>query len=201
MTKVSQNIKSKYNMKTYDGTKDTYYWIITAIKKLNLGYKKIDARFLFKIGDVGYDCNSIEEFTECAYCQKGYYLIILQVSSYQTDDDYIYIASSAENELYVSTNNKVTLEKIVKLLKETDMKKQEEITGNTIIQNNYNIENINGDNNSIIQGDNNVQRINEEPKKNSKIKSWIEAILQNLLANWIWIAIPIVLAVVIKLFS
>ena len=42
MASFSTHIKSKFELETYKGTKDTYEWIIASLKKLNLNYEKIE---------------------------------------------------------------------------------------------------------------------------------------------------------------
>ena len=50
MARFSTKIKSKYELDTYNGTKNTYEWINTSIKKLGLNFDKMEVSFQFDIG-------------------------------------------------------------------------------------------------------------------------------------------------------
>ena len=67
------------------------------------------------------------------------------------------------------------------------------------IQNNYEIGTITGDNNAVVQGSN--SNITQQKVEKSTLKEWIEAILQNLVANWLWLGIPIIIATIIGFLS
>ncbi len=54
------------------------------------------------------------------------------------------------------------------------------------IENQYNVGSINGEKININQGENNSINIPDNKKKESKFKQWMESIVQNLVANWIW---------------
>ena len=197
MVDFSQRIKAKYDVSTYEGTKDVYEWIVTAIKKLKLDGEKIQVSFHFYTGDIGCKCDSIEEFIEYAYGQDRYSLIDLRVMQRQKDGKIIIYASCSRNEVYLSVNDKIILEKVVKSLEETNIKQEDKsISDVNVHQTNYNIGSINGDNNTIIQGNENKIITKEEQKKESKLKTWTVAILQNLLANWIWLVIPLIFGVI-----
>ncbi|MBR3887756.1 MAG: hypothetical protein IKJ32_01525 [Clostridia bacterium] len=202
MANFTQKIKSKYNVNTYEETKKAYEWIVYSIEKLKLSNKKTEVEFYFYTGDIGCECNSLEEFTKYAYGQDRYRLITLKVMQYQNDGKSIIYASCFGSEVYLSTEDKMILEKVVKSLEETNIDKDEKNTSNINIQQNlYNIGSINGNNNNIVQGNDNKVIIDKEQKKESKFKNWIEAILQNLLANWIWIVITVVGGAIIGIIT
>ena len=183
MARFTQRIKLKYDTKTYEGTKETYEWIMLAIDKLNLECETTKSRFLFEIGKIGCECNSIEEFTNYAYGQVNYNLINLHIYICQNSDEYLYISCSSDEEIYISATDKVTLERIVKSLEDTELRKQNKKTENINIQNHYNIGSINGNNNNIIQGNENEIDLKERQKKESKLKILIKAILKKLISS------------------
>lgn len=191
MANFSKEIPCKYDLKTYIGTKNTYEWICKSLKKLGINDDQIRSEFLFEIGDLTCTCVNIEEFTENAFGQKEYSLIRFSVFSFKWSNLYISISNS-NCTLYVSAENKNALEKAINSLENTSIE-DEVNTENTVINNNYNIGSIQGNNNNIIQGgDNSI--ITEKTKNKSRICKWIEAILQNLVANWIWVVVPVIIA-------
>ena len=201
MASFMQDIKSKYDMKTYEGTKDTYDWIVKVINQIDKSKKEINANFLFKIGKITCSCKGVDEFIEHAYGYDGFDLIRMQIMKYHELDQNICVICSDSDNVHISTTDKVTLEKIVQLLEETDIKSKNEITQNINVQNNYKIESINGDNNTIVQGTENKVTVNKEEKQESKLKTWTEAIFQNLLANWIWLVIPLIFGVIASVLT
>ena len=196
MASFSTHIKSRFELNTYKGTKDTYEWIIASLKKLNLNYEKIEVSFQFDIGDINCVCNSIEEFTEYAYGQNDYDLTCLSII-YRSDSN-IYIDAMTYNGVRICTDSKVLLEEIISILESPDIKKSENATNN-YIQNNYEIGTISGDNNAVVQGNN--SNITQQKVEKSTLKEWIGAILQNLVANWLWLVIPIIIATIIGFLS
>ena len=172
MAEFSKNIKSKYDFKTYEGTKEAVDWILLSLKKLKLSSQKPKVDFLFDIGEIGCSCNTLDEFVENAYGQKEYKLTRFTVVQFEKVDICIYISSHNEDELYIKTNNKNTLEKIILCLNETTLK------------------------------DNNCEETNNmDIKKLSQTKQWIIAIIQNLLANWIWVIIVAIFTFIVAFFS
>lgn len=172
MAEFSKSIKSKYDFKTYESTKDAVEWILLSLKKLKLSSQKPKVDFLFDIGDIGCSCNTLDEFIENAYGQKEYKLTQFTVVQFKKVDICIYISSNNEDELYIKTNNKNTLEKIILCLDETSSK------------------------DIYCEGTNNT-----DIKKVSKIQQWTIAILQNLLANWIWVVIVAIFTFIVAFFS
>lgn len=166
MAEFSKTIKSKYNFKTYEGTKEAVEWILLSLKKANLSSQKPKVDFMFDIDDIGCSCEGIKEFTENAYGQKGYKLTEFKVVQFTNASICAYIASRYCDELYINTNNKNSLEKIILCLNET-----------TLEDANINVE------------------------RDSTTKQWIVAIIQNLLANWIWIVLVAIFTSIVALFS
>ncbi|MBQ7036753.1 MAG: hypothetical protein IJN74_04605 [Clostridia bacterium] len=167
MAEFSKIIKSKYDFKTYESTKKAVEWILLSLKRLNMSSQKPKVNFLFDIGDIGCSCETMEDFVENAYGQKGYSLTQFKVIQFLHSNLCAYISSRNNDELYISTNNKNALEKIIQCLEET----------------------------SLDDSD------NVEIQKVAKIKQWIVAIVQNLLANWIWVIIVTIFTCVIAFFS
>lgn len=196
MASFSTHIKSKFELETYKGAKDTYEWIIASLNKLNSNYEKIEVSFQFDIGTINCSCNSVEEFIEYAYGQADYDLTCLSII-YRSDSN-IYITVRRYDGVRISTDSKVLLEEIISILESHDIKQNENITNN-YIQNNYEIGTISGDNNAVVQGNN--SNITQQKVEKSTLKEWIEAILQNLVANWLWIVIPIIIATIIGFLS
>ena len=196
MASFSTKIKSKYELNTYKGTKDTYEWINTSIKKLELKFDKTEVSFQFDIGKINCCCDSIEEFINYAYGQEDYSLTSMGIVYYL--DSNIYIDTTIFGEIRVSTDSKVLLENVINVLESSDGECSESVTNN-YIQNNYEIGTISGNNNLVVQGI--KSNINQQKVEKSTFKQWIESILQNLIANWLWIAIPIVIAAIIGFFA
>ena len=196
MASFSTKIKSKYELNTYKGTKDTYEWINTSIENSGLKFDKAEVSFQFDIGKINCCCNSIEEFINYAYGQEEYSLTCFKITYYS--DINIYISTTVFGEIRVNTDSKVLLEEIINILESPNIKQNKNVTNN-YIQNNYEIGTISGDNNVVVQGDN--SSIAQQKTKKSTLKQWLESILQNLLANWIWIAIPIIVATIIGFFA
>lgn len=173
-------IGNKYTTDTYENTKLTYQWIYNAMTEASIINAKIKETFMFYIGEICCSCNSMKEFTDNAYGQNSFELI--QMKLFQID-------ISAEKQLFIyvddkgisiTTNNKADLEKMVSILK------REEKNAEKHIGNYYNISNISANNVNINQGDNNTINPSIQKKSKSRIKYWIDAIAQNILANWIW---------------
>lgn len=196
MASFSTHIKSKFELETYKGTKDTYEWIIASLKKLNLNYEKIEVSFQFDIGNINCSCDSAEEFTEYAYGQENYDLTCLKIV-YRSNSN-IYISATRYDGVRISTDSKILLEEIINILESPDIKQNKNITNN-YIQNNYEIGTITGDNNAVVQGSN--SNITQQKVEKSTLKQWIESILQNLVANWLWLIIPIIIAALIGFLS
>lgn len=167
MADFSKTIKSKYDFKTYESTKKAVDWILLSLKKIELSSQKPKVSFLFNIGDIGCSCETIEEFVENAYGQKGYSLTEVKVVQFLHSNICAYICSRNNNELYISTNNKNTLEKIIQSLEVT----------------------------CVDDSD------NDKKQKDSKVKQWFIAIMQNLLANWIWYLLTLIASALILYFS
>ena len=189
MAEFSTTIKSKYSVDTFENTKKTYEWIYAAIKEAKLMKAKIKEDFLFNVGKITCSCDSIKEFTENTYGQLDYRLIYMKIFQIDIRSNSNLFVTVDNNGISISSNSKSNIEKIIQLLEKKPQK-----NGVTIVENQYNIGDINGSYNNVNQGADNVIALPTDKEKNSKFKHWVEAILQNLLANWIWIAIPAAIA-------
>ena len=195
MANFQIKIKNKYSVTTYEDTKKTYDWICNAINTVKIINAKKQESFLFDIGKVTCTCDNIEEFIENAYGQAEYNLIQMKVFQIDPINNQNLFVFADKQGIVISSNNKKNLEIII-----GELDKVEESKGATYIENHYNISDISGNNNNLIQGNDNAVHISiPEEKKPSKLKQWFEAILQNLLANWLWIVLPTILAFLIGL--
>lgn len=178
MAEFSKRIKSRYNVETYQGTKETYEWICKALKSFTK--ENSIAVFEFQIGDIECTCKSIEELVEIAYGRNDYKLIGFYIKYYLNGDNDISVVC-VKNRLSVTTQNKTTLEKTVELLVNFEDIKTDSIKENISVYNNCNVNCIKGNNNSVVQGDNNKVTFNKELKKKSKIKELIVNIFERIL--------------------
>ena len=100
--------------------------------------------------------------------------------------------------------NRVDLESFLNALEKTSLDVPEEATA-THIETQINIENQNngivvqGENNTVVTSSSNVSL--NTSKKESKLKSWLVSIGQNILSNGIWYLLTAALAALITYFS
>ena len=189
MTSYSQRIKGKYGVSNYQETKNTYDWIRKITQKMDIKNGHIDVKFQFKIGEITCVCDSIEEFVMNAYETPEYSFISATISFWDGGRSVFIIIIDHTGGLRINTDSKAILEQVVSLLNETElfeMEVNDPISVTYIKTQNNNAPTINGNNNTINTGSND---------KESKIKQWIKAIAQNLLANWIWYLLTAAIAV------
>lgn len=113
----------------------------------------------------------------------------MAIDAYSDKGREIYLSVDSSNQIYISASNRNRLEKMVQLLNDTGLEQSEISDSISVmyIETQYNnAPTINGNNNTINAGGND---------KESKIKQWIKAIAQNLLANWIWYLLTAAIAV------
>lgn len=182
MAKFSINIKNQYGTETFQSVKDTYDWIVVALSKLNMPEKSFNSEFHFSIGEMSCTAVGIDEFIQHAYGVTDFTFYDLQISVDFNDDKdtHIYICSSIlpEDELHLSTNDKVLLQNIVDSFKQTSINKNEsnqvtnQITingGNNAIANNNSSATVVSGKNNVKVKTTNVSKITEDEKE-SKAK-------------------------------
>ena len=186
MANFSKNIESKYGINTYEDTKKTYEWIEKSAKKWGGSKTTIDITFQFSLGNIMCTAHNIQEFCEITYGVDNYSFIALSgcvfVGKRKIYLDYLINFS-------ITANNKVDLESFINTLENTTLDKKDEspityIESQTNIENQNNTTFIHGNNNTTVTQSNNVN-INPT-KKEYLFKTWIVAVLQNILSNWIW---------------
>ena len=204
MASFSKNITGKYGVKTYQETKNTYDWIFKSILKGNFSSITINSEFQFSLSDIYCVCNGIEEFVENAYGQTAYDLNTMNLSIRSENSRIAFIIVKFDNSISVSTESKVMLEQIVTLLETTSLDETEanDPISVTYVENQINNEGV------LIQGNHNVVANDHSsvnvalPKQTeSKIKQWANAILQNLLANWVWYLLCLAVGTVATFFA
>ena len=187
MASFSKDIELKYGVSTYEETKKTYEWIEKSAKKWGGSKATISIKFQFYLGDIMCTAENIQEFCEITYGVAGYHLISFG-GNVSVGDKRIFLNFLIEN-LSVDTNNKVDLENFLNILEATTLEEQEELSI-TYIESQINIENqsnetiVQGDNNAVVSQSSNVN-INTD-KKESKLKKWVAAVLQNIVSNLLW---------------
>ena len=191
MADFSLLIKNKFSVDTFENTKKTYEWIYNSLSEANLVKAKIKSNFLFDVGKITCTCDSFEEFKKHAFGYSDFKLnrmSIFQITL-RNDNIHIYVDNSG---LRVSSNNKMYVEKLIQILNKDTI-----ANDTTYIENQYIISNIKGNNNNINQGGSNNIIISNDKEKFSKLKQWVESILQNLLANWLGYLLTAIVTLII----
>ena len=191
MADFSILIKNKFSVDTFENTKKTYEWIYNSLSEANLVKAKIKSNFLFDVGKITCTCDSFEEFKKNAFGYSDFKLnrmSIFQITL-RNDNIHIYVDNSG---LRVSSNNKMYVEKLIQILNKDTI-----ANDTTYIENQYIISNIKGNNNNINQGGRNNIIISNDKEKFSKLKQWVESILQNLLANWLGYLLTAIVTLII----
>lgn len=191
MADFSIPIKNKLSVDTFENTKKTYEWIYNSLSEANLVKAKIKSNFLFDVGKITCKCDSFEEFKKHAFGFSDFKLnrmSIFQITL-RNDNIHIYVDNSG---LWISSNNKMYVEKLVQILNKDTISND-----TTYIENQYIISNIKGNNNNINQGGSNNIIISNDKEKISRLKQWVESILQNLLANWLGYLLTAIVALII----
>ena len=199
----SQEIEGKYGIKTYQETKNTYDWVMKSLDKGGFKNLKVEAKFHFQTSEISCSCENIEEFIEYAYGQDDYALISMAFSVKSGDISLCYISVNYSSNVYISTDTKNLLEKIVSLLKNTVLNETEENDpiSVTYIGNQSNDVIINGDNNTVAANSSVAMDIKSPTNAEPKWKQNLRAIVQDLIANWIWYLLTAAVAVIITYFA
>lgn len=202
MATFSKEFEGKYGVNTYQDTKNTYEWILKALDKGNYSKLDVEAEFLFEISGIMCNCSGIEEFIENAYEQGNYTLYKLYISAYSDKMNLAYISVGYDNNVRISTESKVLLEKIINILQETSLTEVEinDPASLTYIgQQNNNIV-VNGTGNIVATHQSTVTSPVKDSEKESRVKQWFRAIMQNLLSNGLWYLLCFGIGAVITLF-
>ena len=184
MASFSKTIETNRSLATYQDVRNVYDWLINSIDELKIQDKNITEELRFYIGDITCNTKSFSEFIEHAYGVDSFKFSELGIFVHQKLENILYISLRFDSSLYISTSDKIVLENFCNILqkKETDTPT---IVYNIASQNN-NTTTINGNNNAVVNQSENVNINTETQKTGSKFHQWLTAILQNLLANWIW---------------
>ena len=199
MASFAQYIENKYNIETYQDTKNTYDWIAKVLQKQNI--TEYDSEFYFNLADISCSCSGIEEFVSHAYGQLGFDFLRLDFSIHSGEGKPWFISVDSNNRVRISTESKLLLEKAVSLLKNTTLENTEIndpisvtyieqqhigtiLTGsNNTVANDHSLI-VTGTGNTIANDHSTITSPNEPDE--SKVAQWFKAIGQNLLSNWIW---------------
>ena len=167
------------------------------MKSLNNGEfetLRIKTTFQFEISGMGCVCESVEEFVDRAYGQDDYHFIHMGFNVYSDATSLAYISVlffvNYGFQVYISTDTKILLEKIVGLLKDTSLSNAK--TGVSVsatcpmthIEYQDNSVTVNGDSNIIANNHSTVSDKQQKPEPKSS--GWIQGIFQGILANGVW---------------
>ena len=183
-----KEIKNKYSVKTYQGTKNTYDWIVKALINANLNNDAVDVEFLFNVSGLLCNCKGIEEFIENAYNQEEYSLTNIQFYFCIEDKWNVSIGVKYDDRISISSSSKMILERIVKMLAETSL---EGTDGSELVSVTYVQTQINNDG-VIIKVDGNVVANNhskvevDKEEKESGLKTFLNGVFQNIASNFLW---------------
>lgn len=188
VARFAKGISNRFEVGTYQGTKNTYDWIVKAIRKGDFQGLKVETNFLFHISDITCSCKGIEEFVENAYGQAEYDFVSMDMSIRSEDKSIAYINVNSFGGIRLSTDSKVMLERTINLLENTSL---DEAEVNDPISVMYIETQINNDG-VIIQGDGNTVANNhseieiENKQEESGVKVFWSSVLQNITSNFIW---------------
>ena len=194
MASFAKVINNSFNTNTYQGTKNTYDWIVKAIHKGDFPGIEIKSEILFDLCDINCSCKGIEEFVENAYGQTDYELVSLHISVYSEDKSIAYLSVNSFGRIRISTDSRGMLEKIVNLLENTSL---DEAEANDPISVTYIETQINNDGVIVHGNQNNVANNHseieiEQEKGDSGVKSFLSGILQNIASNFLWYLLTLV---------
>ncbi len=201
MASFSKKIELKYGIDTFEETKRTYEWIEKSARKWGGDKTIISVNFLFNLGDITCDVNSIQEFCEITYGSTGYSLVSF-AGNISVEKKKIYF--NYLTELSISADSRVELQSFSNILEKTSIDEQDELQV-TYIESQINIKNLNngtinhGDNNTVISQSSNVNM--NTSRKDSKFKQCFIAVMQNILSNGIWYLLTAAIAALITYFS
>lgn len=204
MSSFSQTIEPKYDVSTYEGVRDNYNWIINSARELTNKELKINADFIFYIGEIRCSACSIDEFSDQCYGINNFKLIAFHIFVYEKEGDYIFGAIYL-SDLSIDADSRKDLEQIITILNRTSSQKNSQNNTGYIVKNEYHNVGVvvNGDNNTVANNNSavannnssiadNGSSVNDSSQKESAIKRWIESIAQNLAASLIWKLIPLI---------
>lgn len=161
-----QRIDYQYETNSYQKVKKIYNWISRSAQKLELNDLRFDVRFTFRSGEITYDTQSLDEFSEYAYGSKDFEFNYLYVSIYN-GKEYVALVVYV-NGCIVYADDKTILEKTVAYLTSTPLDEEKR---NLDQQNNME---TNQDFTKVVK------------KNDSKINQWLQAIGQNIISNGLW---------------
>lgn len=188
MASFSQTIQGKHGVKTYQETKNTYDWIIKAIRHIYTEHIHVDLNFLFDIGEITCSCTTIEEFIENAYGCSEYFLNHINFYVFKNHIRVAFIMINHRNEISVSSGTKIELERIVRSLNEIDLNEDEinDPISVMYIEDNSNIIVVDGDKNVIATDSSVATNVDLPANTEPKWEQTLNSIWQNIVANWLW---------------
>lgn len=214
MTKEGKNmasfytsIENKYSVDSFQSVKNTYYWIIESLNKLNIIEKSFSARFLFDTGQITCSAEGIDEFVQHAYGSSNFSFTECSIHTKLSDNNSVAIYLKHNNTIRVCCEDKVLLQNIIDILNRTDINEQSDKTVNNIT--------INGGNNAIANNNStativsNSKKVNisnsnnskgEITNKESKIRTVFNAIMTNLASNFIWYLLCVLAGALVAYF-
>lgn len=201
MADFFQKVECRYGTDSYQAVKNTYDWITKSAQKLKLKNLQINEKFIFKVGEILCEAQSIVEFSNYAYGSESFELIQFHISIYDGNKNFVSVMHLVD--CYVHASNKATLEKFVALLKSTSLDETEmndPISVTYIGQQNNEIA-VNGNGNIIATHQSTVVSSEKNDSKESKAKQWINAISQNLVSNGVWYLLTLIVGAIIGLLA
>ena len=202
MADFTKRIKSKYGVKTYQDTKNTYDWLSNALHKGDFPKLRISSDFLFDVSDITCSCDGISEFVENAFGQEKYQLISFSMAVYSEEKRIAYFTINSDAAISICTKSKVMLEKIIRLLDNTSLEERElETAAVTYVKNQIN------NNGVVIHGDGNVVANNhskleiEKASEESGLRQFCAGIIQNIASNFLWYLLTLVAGVLATYFA
>ena len=169
-----KDIENKYGVSTYQDTRNTYDWIMKALRIAGYNCNRIQTSFLFSISDITCSCDTIKEFTENAYGQQGYNLTQMTFRLWHKISEMVIISVENNNMVKISTESKVLLETIVNLLKSTSLEEKEH--KDTI---------------PVMLG--------EGKEKSPFVQFWM-GVFQTIMSNFIWLLLGAIVSALIAFF-
>lgn len=203
LASFSQSIPGKYGVKSYQETKNTYDWIMKSLYKGGFQDLEVDTDFLFDMAEITCSCKGLEEFVEHAYGQDNYSLISMDFKIQSKGISRWYISMDGSSKINIRTNTKILLEKVIDLLKDTSLDETEvnDPISVTYIEHQSNDITIDGDNNAVAVNSSTAVNIESSTNAEPRWKQNLKAIVQNLIANWIWYLLTATIAAIITFFA
>ena len=201
MADFFQKVECRYGTDSYQAVKNTYDWITKSAQKLKLKNLQISEKFIFKVGEILCEAQSIVEFSNYAYGSESFEFIQFHISIYDGDKNFVSVIHLVNCNVHAS--NKATLEKFVALLKSTSLDETEmndPISVTYIGQQNNEIA-VNGNGNIIATHQSTVSSSEKNDSNESKAKQWINAISQNLVSNGVWYLLTLIVGAIIGLLA